>query len=331
MFSSKSTENLAFISRQLAQLMQENSAKEALERLSAASPAEFSSDITYFEALLDRSGESRPRLGPNPYDAIVKLLPSVDSAGDTLFREFVAYVQQSRIVFETYWAGVVGLIWYLAAVSAVAIGVGVVFSMFVVPAFSEMFGSLGHSLPDYTQAVFDLGGAGIPTFAVILALTAGFVVYCVALFHRRIQQMAPLPRWPKWAPILGRIAETYNLGLFLNYANILRKCGVDARVAIADAAAASNLSVDVSLDTLTNDVRAHRQSQVLTELGIAARIGNLDAELSHQCDQHVGNLTLALVETRDRFSLVLKIALYLFVAALVVAMYLPIFKIGSVV
>ena len=45
----------------------------------------------------------------------------------------------------------------------------------------------------------------------------------------------------------------------------------------------------------------------------------------------IGQGHMALVEARDRFSLVLKIVLYLFVAALIVAMYLPIFKIASVV
>ncbi|MDJ0749462.1 MAG: hypothetical protein QNJ11_08250 [Woeseiaceae bacterium] len=331
MFSSKSTENLAFVSRQLANLLKEASIDDALDKLSSSSPDEYASDVAYIKSLLDGSGESRPELGPNPYDAIARLLPSAKSARDTLFKEFVTYVQQSKIVFETYWAGVVGLIWYLAGVSVVALIVGYIYSTAVVPSFSSMFGSFGETLPDYTQAVFDFGGVGIPTFAVVLALTVGLVVFFVSLFHRRIQQMAPLPRWPKWAPILGRIAETYNLGLFLNYANILRKCGVDARVAVADAAAASNQAEDLALDTLANDVAAHRQSNALTELGIAARLGNLDSELSHQCEQHVGNLTLALVEARDRFSLVLKIALYLFAAALIIAMYLPIFKLGSVV
>lgn len=331
MFSSRSTESLAFVSRQLANLMEKKSVEEALDQLSDASPDEYSADIAYFKGLLQVSGESKPKLGPNPYDALARLIPSASSSRDRLFREFVAYIQRSKIIFETYWAGVIGLIWYLAAISAVALVVGFVFSMSVVPSFGAIFNDFGEALPTYTQAVFDFGNVGIPTFAVVLALTVGLVVYLVSLFHKRIQQMAPLPRWPKWAPLLGRIAETYNLGLFLNYANILRKCGVDPTVAVADAAAASNQSEELSLNALTNDVHAHRQSQVLTELGIAARLGNLDAELSHQCEQHVSNLILALVEVRDRFSLILKIVLYLFVAALVIAMYLPIFKLGSVV
>ena len=319
------------MSRQLADLMKDKSVDDALDHLSEASPDEYASDVSYFKGLLDGSGKSGPRLGPNPYAALAKLLPSANSARDTLFREFEAYLHRSKIVFETYWAGVIGLVWYLAAVSGVALVCGFVFSTSVIPTFSAMFSSFGEALPDYTQAVFDFGGIGIPTFAVVLAITVLLVVYFVSLFHRRIQQMAPLPRWPKWVPILGRIAETYNLGLFLNYANILRRCGVDAPVALADAAAASNQAADLSLETLINDVQAHRQSQALTELGIAARLGNLDSELSYQCDQHVSNLTVALVEARDRFSLALKIALYLFVAALIIAMYLPIFKLGSVI
>lgn len=330
MFSSKSIDNLAFVSRQLAGLLEKNEAEVALRRLSEASPEGYARDVEYFRGLLDGSGQPKPKLGPNPYDAVARLLPAVGDARDVLFRDFVAYVQQYRIVFETYWAGVVGLMWYLVAVSSVAFTVGMVFSAFVVPSFGKYFAQFGAALPDFTQTAFDIGGTGIPAFAAILAIGVAVVVFVIALFHRRIQQLAPLEGWPRWAPIIGGIAELYNVGLFLNYARMLRKCGVDEETAVSKAAAASGQSGDLSLEALREAGPGPIRSQALIELGVAAKLGNLDAELSHQCDEHIGNLTVALVEARDRFSLVLKIALYAFVVVLLIAMYLPIFKMGSV-
>ncbi len=331
MFSSKATQNMAFVSRQLSGLMKDHSLDESLSRLSEASPDEYKADVAYLESLLQEKDDAKPTLGPNPYDAIAKLLPSVSDARDTLFLEFEQYIQQSKIVFQTYWAGIIGLTWYLAAVSGVALSIGLLFSELLMPSLSEMTSSFGAEMPGYTRALFDFADTGMPTFAVVLLGSVAVVVFFVTQFHRRIQQMAPLPRWPRWAPVIGRVAETYNLGLFLNYTNILRRSGLAAREAVSVAANATNQSADLTLDALENSADVHQQSRSLAELGIAARLGTLDSELTHQCEQHVGQLTVVLVEARDRFSLVLKIALYVFVAALVIAMYLPIFQMGSVV
>ena len=112
---------------------------------------------------------------------------------------------------------------------------------------------------------------------------------------------------------------------------MLRECGVDPERAVSDAAAASNQPESLSYRELQRNPSSHDQLPALTELGIAAKLGNFDAELDHQCDQHVAALSLTLVEARDRFSLLLKTALFVFVAALVIAMYLPIFQMGAVV
>jgi len=333
MFNSKSTDHLGFVSRQLSSLLADEQLEPALQRLAEASPPQYSQDIEYLRGLLAGLSEDGPSLGPNPYRAMAALLPSVSGPKNKFFREFVAYVQQSKVVFETYWAGVVGLVWYLAALSAVALVVAIVFGTFVIPSFENMFSQFGAPLPELTQAVFVFGGLGIPLFAVLLALVVGLVVFFVAQFHRRIQQLSPLPRWPSWAPIVGKIAESYNLGLFLNYTRILRECDVNPEQAVADAASAANQPEGLSFGALGNSDGNFAQLPVLTELGVAAKLGNFDSEIIHQCDEHIGNmaLALALLEARDRFSLILKIALYLFVATLVVAMYLPIFKMGSVI
>ncbi len=331
MFSSRTTDNLAFVSRQLAAMSSDQSIEAALDRLKDASPAEYASDVEYLRLLLAGEDTGPAGLGPNPYRAIAGFLPSVGDQKNTLFRAFVDFARQSKVIFETYWVGILGLMSYLSAVAAMAIIVAFIFWRNVMPSFSGMFNGFGSEMPEFTKLVFAYGGAGIPVVAIVVLVLVALIVFFVLHFHRRIQMLSPLPRWPAWAPILGRIAEVYNLGLFLNYARMLRECGVDAERAVADAAAASNQPDDMSYAELRRDPSSHVNLPVLTELGIAAKLGNFDAELEHQCEQHTASLSLALVEVRDRFSLLLKIALFTFVGALVVAMYLPIFKIGSVV
>ncbi len=331
MFSSRTTDHLAFVSRQLASLAENQSIETALDRLRKASPEEYADDVEYFRGLLAGDASDKAGHGPNPYRAIARFLPSVGDQKNTLFRAFVDFVRQSKVIFETYWVGILGLMSYLGAVAAIAIVVAFIFWKYVIPSFAGMFSEFGTPLPEFTQMIFAYGGAGIPVLALVLLVLVAAVVIVVALFHRRIQQLSPLPRWPVWAPIIGRVAEIYNFGLFLNYARMLRECGVDPERAVADAAAASNQPDSLNFGELQREPSSHDQLPALTELGIAAKIGNFDAELEHQCDQHVAALSLTLVEARDRFSLLLKTSLFVFVGALVVAMYLPIFKIGAVV
>ena len=331
MFSSKSTDHLAFVSRQLSNLLSDEQLEPALKRLADASPEQYADDIEYMRNLLNGSADRGPTLGPNPYATLAKLLPAVTGSKNGFFRNFVEYVQQSKVVFETYWAGVVGMVWYLAALSVVALIVAVTFGVFVVPSFNNMFSQFGAPMPELTTAVFAFGGAGIPLFAIVLTIVVALVVWFVVLFHGRIQRLSPLPRWPKWAPIVGGITESYNLGLFLNFARILVESGVEAARAVDDAARAANQSSDLSFESLAANGGSFDQGSVLTELGVAAKLGYFNDEIAFQCDQHISRMALALVEARDRFSLVLKFVMYLFVGTLVVAMYLPIFKMGSVI
>ena len=132
-------------------------------------------------------------------------------------------------------------------------------------------------------------------------------------------------------PIIGRLSESYNLGLFLNFARTLLLSGVDAGRAVSAAAKAANQASDLSLDNLATTSGDIEPDSVMTELAVAAKLGHFNEEIEFQCDQYMGRLSLALVEARDRLALVLKFVMYLFVAVLIVAMYLPIFKMGSVI
>jgi len=331
MFSSKTTDHLAFVSRQLSNLLSEEQLEPALRRLAEASPQLYGDEIEYLRSLLTGSTETGPSPGPNPYATMAKLLPAVVGSKNGFFRNFVEYVQQSKVVFETYWAGVVGMVSYLAALSGVALIVAITFGVFVVPSFDSMFSQFGAPMPALTTAAFAFGGAGIPLFALVLTMVVALVAWFVVLFHNRIQQLSPLPQWPKWVPIVGRIAESYNLGLFLNFARILVQSDVEPTRAVAEAAKAANQSSELNFENLAATDGSPGLDPVLTELGVAAKLGYFNEEIAFQCDQHISRMSLALVEARDRFSLILKFVMYLFVATLVVAMYLPIFKMGSVI
>jgi type IV pilus assembly protein PilC len=258
-------------------------------------------------------------------------MTEVQGSKDVLFRKFVDYVQQNKVVFETYWTGIVGLMFYLAALSTIAVVVSVIFAAHVMPSFSAMFSGFGATLPDFTQRVFAFSAVGLPIVVVILVTIVSLSAWFVTAFYRRIQRFEPLRRWPAWLPVAGRISATYNFGLFINFAHILLQCGVSAERAIKVAANLSNQAPDFDHEKLIRSGSPFGDMPAIEQLAIAARLGQIDRELAYQCEQHVATLSTALIGVRERFSIVLKLVLYFFIATLIVAMYLPIFKMGSVI
>jgi len=331
MFSSRVSDNLAFVSRQLSSLLKKNDVETAFKRLSEESGPHYQADIESLKALLTDSATAAPALGPNPYRTLASMMTEVQGSKDKLFRKFVDFVQQNKVVFETYWTGVVGLMFYLAALSAQAVAISVIFGIYVLPSFSTMFSGFGTALPDFTRQVFAYGAAGVPVVIIVLVVIVGLSAWFVTMFHRRIQRFEPLPRWPTWVPLASKISTTYNFGLFVNFANMLVQCGVPAARAINFASAHTNQPPEIDHDKMIDSGTPFGDMPAFEELAIAARLGHIDSELDHQCEQHLARLSTALVETRERFSIVLKIVFYFFIAALIVAMYLPIFKMGTVI
>ncbi len=330
MFESRSIHHLAFVSRQLSYLLQDHELEPALAKLSEAAPAHYADDIERLRAVLSSSTPLRPELGATPYQTMTDLLPFVGAQRATFFRHFVDYIEQSRATFQTYWAGVLGLMWYLLATSAVALVVMINFSLYVMPGFTGVFEGFGERLPRLTAAVFGVSGSGIlGLLAFLVLMIASFALFAF-MFRRSIQRLTPLPSVPQWTPLLGPLARTYNLGLFMNFVRILRACDVEPVRAVSAATRVTNQGHDLTYNALRDSNRFDGVN-TLGELAVAARVDNFDKELEHQCDQHISELVSALVRLRDRVSIVLKIALFVFVGTLVVAMYLPIFRLGTVI
>ncbi len=329
MINPKPSQTLEFVGRQLSELLSDRSVEEALDDLSNASPDDYEPDIQFFETLLTDSAEPPTKKRAGAFVSLGRLLPAAAGNRATLFREFVAYITQSKIIFSTYWSGVVSLISYLAAVSVVALVVGVMYTLSVIDAFEAVFTDFGADLPEATQIMFAVTSVGLPYFAVILAILVAAISLFALLFHRRIQTLTPLPRVPAWLPIAAKVTQSYNYGLFLNYARMLINSGVEPQRAFTEAASASNQ--DISIDALSTNPDYRGATPSLTQLGIAVRLGRPKPEVDYQCEQFVSEITHVLVTARNQMSLILKIALYWFVASLVIAMYLPIFNLGAIV
>lgn len=330
MFESRATRNLFFVSRQLASVAKKASLEQAFETVEDATPTRYAGDIERCRELLLGDGGAAQPLGLHPLTSLSGLIRAFPEKREPIFAGFVDYIDQSRAVFQSFWVGIVGLFVYLVFLTAVALIVTAVYSAYVYPTFQSNALGWGARLPPFTLAV--LGTFNIGPFAALLVffiILAGAAVGAITVY-RRIQQLRALPSVPHWVPVAGPLVDCFNLDLFMNFTRILREADVSPSECVSVAAALTGLDVAAQLDGLAL-VRTGRTSDVsLNELGIAERLGGFDRELSIQCDQHVAELISTLSRIRDRVALFLKVVLFSIVSLLVTAMYLPIFKMGSV-
>ncbi len=329
--SRKKTENLSFVSRQLASLLDRLSIDDALRRLADECPPGYAEDINRLHGLLVATDYRGASTDPSEFAAISNLLKANSGDRVKIFRQYIDYTQRSKIIFDTYWAGLVDIIGYLAALSAVALASAIFFGFFVMPSFNSFFSGYGALLPEFTRYVFGIGKIGVPIMATGLILIIGLSAWTTITFRKRTRRSLPLPRWPAKLPLLGKIVTAYNLDLFLNFLRILLASGVSKNEAVLVAASNSNQSAGMDFNDLLSIRESSSTGSALTEIAAAARLDQLEGELTHQCDAHSARLTMAMVESRNRFSLLLKATLYAYFASLIIAMYLPIFKLGSLI
>ena len=333
MFSSKTTDNLDFVGRQLTSLLDRYSMDEAFARLTQGSPDSYMPDIQRLRKIVEGSRTDEVPLGANAYATLSKLIPEMTrSGGDriTLFVEFNRYLRRVSAIYQTYWAGMLGMLWYLATLLGIAVLITSVFVTTVAPQFKTLFGSLGATLPPITDAIFMSGSLPGLLLGVAIVFVAT-LIYLAILCQRRLQQLAPLRPWPRWFPFFGELVQTYNRGLFLNFARLGVLSGVDANRALQIAASLTCQQSGIDYSTLAAANPDTIEDSVVGELAIAARIDNLNGEIEFQCEQQFGVLAEALVNARERGGLIIKLILYLLIGTLIVAMYQPIFEMGSVI
>ncbi|MEM7281881.1 MAG: hypothetical protein AAF438_09670 [Pseudomonadota bacterium] len=303
-----------FVSRQLSFLVESgHQTDSALRELRSKLDSTYSSDIDQLEALIRGSDAPTSRWRNN--DLLEKLTQVArSSAGSVpkLIVLFEAYFRGLTPLLRSYWSGLQGMVFYGLVVMLVATMVVSIYKVFVLPGFDDFYSTLGGELPEFTRVVLGFSDIGVLILGVVVLVSILFFVFCMLVMRRRLSQFRPLPTWLFQFPILGHLARTYNQGMQLNVARILIGSGVDNNVALESSAKMTGVTVP-------------------REVFASDSLGNIHSELEHQCELQLGVQTNAMIRARDRLSVLMKSLLSTVLGALIIAMYLPIFKMGSVV
>ncbi len=233
---------------------------------------------------------------------------------------------------------------YPIAIIAVAILVCGILMVYVVPIFKEQFASFGADLPAFTSLVFGFSDLLVKWWwAIVLVGAAAFFSFMYA-FKRSPKLQHTVDRLLLKIPIIGQVLHNSAIARFSRTLAVTFKAGVPLVEALESVAGATgNMVYQNAVEQMRDDVSVGYQLNVaMKQVGvfphmvvqmtaIGEEAGALDTMLfkvAEFFEQEVNNAVDAITSLIEPFIMVI---IGTMVGAIVIAMYLPIFKIAMTV
>jgi len=235
-------------------------------------------------------------------------------------------------------------LFYPITVLVVALVVTWIIMVFVIPSFKSVFASFGANLPWLTLMVIAISDFFVAWWwAIFLTMVAVFIGLRLA-FKRSEAIRYLVHRYSLKIPIVGTILEKATIARWTRTLQTMFAAGVplvESLDAVGGAsgnmvyiAATKRIQTDVSTGTsLTNAMGAVNlfPSMVIQMTQIGEESGSLDNMLGKIADFYEREVDDAVAALSSLLEPVMIVFLGVFVGGLVVAMYLPIFKLGAVI
>ncbi|CAG4976569.1 Type II secretion system protein F [Lysobacter luteus] len=235
-------------------------------------------------------------------------------------------------------------LFYPAMVMAVALLVSAILLIFVVPTFEDVFQGFGADLPAFTQMVIGLSDFMVAWWWLIALGLAGAGVATVMAFKRSTAFQHFVDRMVLKLPVIGQIMHNSSIARFARTLAVTFKAGVPLVEALDTVAGATGNTVyEEAVFRVRDDVAvgypvnmAMKQTNLFPHMvvqmtAIGEEAGALDTMLfkvAEFYEQEVNNAVDALSSLLEPLIMVF---LGVIVGGMVIAMYLPIFKLGAVV
>ena len=284
-------------------------------------------------------------LGKHPLyfdDLYVNLVEAGEQAGalETLLDKVATYKEKSEAIKKK----VKKALFYPAAVLIVAFIVTIILLIFVIPEFQTLFQGFGANLPAFTQFVINLSLL-VQHDGIFLAIVAGAAIYAFLYFKKRSRKMREvLDRISLKVPIIGPILNKAAIARYARTLSTMFAAGVPLVEALESVAGAcGNIVYEDAVMKMKDEVATGQRLQrameargifpnmVVQMIAVGEESGSLDTmsgKVATFFESEVDNAVDAMSSLLEPLIMVI---LGVLVGGLVIAMYLPIFKMGSVV
>lgn len=235
-------------------------------------------------------------------------------------------------------------LFYPIMVVVVAMLVSGIMLVFVVPQFEDVFKSFGAELPAFTQMVVNLSRFMVSWWWLMLLIAIGAAVGAIMAYKRSPKMQHAMDRFVLKVPVIGQIMHNSAIARFSRTTAVTFKAGVPLVEALGIVAGATGNTVyEEAVLRMRDDVSvgypvhmSMKQTNLFPHMviqmtGIGEEAGALDAMLfkvAEYYEQEVNNSVDALSSLLEPMIMVF---IGTIVGGMVIAMYLPIFKLGAVV
>lgn len=339
--------DIAIFARQMATMMQagvplvqsfeiigQGNDKQNMQKLILGIKTEVEGGVSLAEALTKQ---------PLYFDPLfINLVNAGEQSGalETMLDKLATYKEK----VEALKAKVKKALFYPIAVLVIAFVVTVILLVFVVPQFQELFDSFGADLPALTIFVINLSAFMQSWWWVIALGIAGTVYTIIRLKKTSPKMQEAFDRMALKAPVVGEITTKSAIARFSRTLETMSAAGVPLVEAMESVAGATgNIIYHNASLKIKDEVSQGTQLQTsmrntglfpnmaIQMVSIGEESGSLDDMLAKVADFYETEVDNAVDALTSLLEPIIMSVLGVLVGGLIVAMYLPIFKLGSVV
>ncbi len=237
-----------------------------------------------------------------------------------------------------------GALFYPVSIIVVALVITAVIMIFVIPTFKDLFKGFGADLPAPTQIVMTMSDWFVGNWYILFPALIGSVYALLTFYKRSIAMQNAMDRLILRMPIFGDVIRKASIARWCRTLSTMFAAGVplvEALDSVAGAAgnyvyfeATKRIQQEVSTGTGLTVAMQNTNvfpSMVLQMTAIGEESGALDAMLSKVADFFEAEVDEAVEALSSLMEPLIMVVLGGLIGGLVVAMYLPIFKMGSAV
>ena len=275
-------------------------------------------------------------------DLFVNLVEAGEQAGalETLLDKIATYKEKTEALKKK----IKKALFYPAAVLIIAVVVSIILLIFVIPQFEELFKGFGADLPAFTQMVVNLS-----RFVQHQGWWMGIIViaafYAFFYFYKRSKTMQRnIDRVMLKFPIIGPILQKSAIARFARTLSTMFAAGVPLVEAMQSVAGATgNIVYEEATLRMKDEVATGQRLQramenvglfpnmVVQMIAVGEESGSLDTMSGKVAEFYEAEVDNAVDSMSSLLEPMIMAILGVLVGGMVIAMYLPIFKLGQVV
>jgi len=235
-------------------------------------------------------------------------------------------------------------LFYPISIIVVAFVITAVIMIFVIPAFEELFSSFGADLPGPTLVVMAISKVFVEWWWAIFGAIGGGIYALLYVWKRSRKVQMFMDRVMLKLPIFGAVIEKATIARWTRTLATMFAAGVPLVEALESVGGASGNQVYVEA---TNKIRTEVSTgtaltvamqnvdlfpnMVIQMTAIGEESGSLDSMLNKVADFYEAEVDDAVAALSSLMEPIIMVVLGVLIGGMVIAMYLPIFKMGSVV